>query len=64
MFLAAFLFVKNSSLTGNDRKDHRLKDGTIKYVTLRLSGYGDKGPAFELVQHLNPAKKYDIAPDA
>lgn len=40
-----------------------VKSGEIKYVHLRFPGYGDKGPELELIQYLNPTKKFDITPD-
>jgi len=40
-----------------------VKDGEIKYVHLRFPGYGDQGPELELVQYLNPTKKFDITAD-
>jgi len=40
-----------------------VKDGEIKYVHLRLPGHWDKGPELELIQYLNPTKKYEITPD-
>jgi predicted enzyme related to lactoylglutathione lyase len=40
-----------------------VKGGEIKYVHLRLPGHGDKGPELELVQYLNPTKKFEITPD-
>ncbi len=38
-------------------------NGEIKYVHLRFPGHGDSGPELELVQYLNPIKKFDISPD-
>ena len=40
-----------------------VKEGEIKYVHLRFPGHGNKGPELELVQYLNPTKKYEITPD-
>jgi predicted enzyme related to lactoylglutathione lyase len=40
-----------------------VKAGAIRYVHLRFPGHGDSGPELELVQYLNPTKKYEITPD-
>jgi predicted enzyme related to lactoylglutathione lyase len=40
-----------------------VNEGEIRYVHLRFPGHGNKGPELELVQYLNPTKKYDITPD-
>ena len=40
-----------------------VKDGAIRYVHLRFPGHGDKGPELELIQYLNPTKKFEITPD-
>lgn len=40
-----------------------VENGEIKYVHLRFPGYGESGPELELVQYLNPTKKFDITPD-
>lgn len=38
-------------------------NGEIKYVHLRFPGHGTDGPELELVQYMNPTKKFDITPD-
>ncbi|NIP72739.1 MAG: VOC family protein [Gammaproteobacteria bacterium] len=35
----------------------------IRYVHLRFPGFGADGPELELVQYLNPSRKFDITPD-
>ena len=51
-------------LSGNwIQKITSVQDGEIKYVHLRFPGYGDKGPELELIQYINPMKKFEISPD-
>ena len=40
-----------------------VKNGEIKYVHLRFPGHGATGPELELIQYLNPTKKFDITAD-
>jgi len=39
-------------------------DAEIRYVHLRLPGYGVNGPELELIQYLNPVNQYKISADS
>jgi len=55
---------KIDHLTGKWIEDiTSVANGEIKYVHLRFPGHGNNGPELELVQYLNPTKKFDITPD-
>ena len=38
-------------------------NGEIKYVHLFFPGHKGPGPELELIQYINPTKKFDITPD-
>lgn len=55
---------KIDHLTGKWIEDiTSVENGEIKYVHLRFPGYGNNGPELELIQYLDPTKKFNITPN-